>query len=115
MRQVSGIDELDEFILNGVDNNKVVVLYFGAVWCGPCKSLKERLVDPDTYKSMPRLSVCYLDVDDMENEDLVQKYNVEAFPTQIFIRVDKNRVVEVSRVEGYDFTKLKLEYDRYLS
>jgi thiol-disulfide isomerase/thioredoxin len=114
MIQISGIDELDEFILEGSDNNKVIVLYFGAVWCGPCKLLKERLVDSDTYKSMPRLYVCYLDVDDTENDELVEKYKVQAFPTQIFIRLNKNQVLEVSRVEGYDFTKLKLEYDRYL-
>ena len=114
MKQVSGVDELDDFILDNMENDMVVVLYFGAVWCNPCKLLKERLHEPETKKIMPRLAVCYLDVDDTENDELVEKYQVEAFPTQIFIRVVNNTVKEVSRVEGFDFTKLKLNYDSFV-
>jgi hypothetical protein len=62
---------------------------------------------------MPNLVVAYIDVDDEENNNLVNRYKVESLPTQIFIKLDKNKVIPHSRIEGYDFNKLKLEYDNY--
>ena len=111
IKQINETTELDDFILESLDNNMIVLLYFGASWCGPCKKLKERLKDVDTYKLMPLLSVASIDID--TNEYLANLYKVESLPTQIFITVDNNKVVEMSRIEGYDFTKLKLEYDKY--
>jgi thioredoxin 1 len=111
MKVISGIEELDNFIVENINNNMITLLYFGATWCGPCKQLKERLHNKDTYKIMPKLSVVYLDVDDMNNEELMKRYKVESLPTQIYIRLNDNRVEEVRRIEGYDFTKLKLDYD----
>ncbi len=111
IKQIEETDDLDEFILDSIENNMVVLLYFGASWCGPCKKLKERLKEKDTYKLMPLLSVASIDID--SNEYLSNLYKVESLPTQIFINVDNNKVNEVSRIEGYDFTRLKLEYDKY--
>ena len=111
IKQINETNDLDDFILESLDNNMIVLLYFGASWCGPCKKLKERLKDNDTYKLMPLLSVASIDID--SNEYLANLYKVESLPTQIFITVDNNKVVEMSRIEGYDFTKLKLEYDKY--
>ncbi len=113
MKDIFGVDELDEFILENVNNNKVVLLYFGAEWCGPCKQLKKRLDEPETHKIMPKLMVAHLDVDDESNAKLVKRYKVSALPTQIFIKLYENKVVEESRIEGYDFTKLKMNYDLY--
>ena len=42
MQDVTGKNELEEFIWENYENN-VVLLYFGAEWCGPCKTLKNRL------------------------------------------------------------------------
>ncbi len=118
MKAISGMNELDEFILSNIENKKVVLLYFGAQWCGPCKQLKKKLDEPDTVKSMPNLVVGYLDVDDDENASLVKRYKIDALPTQIFIKLEtkkdnSKKVVENSRIEGYDITKLKLDYDSY--
>lgn len=113
MKNIVGVSELDEFILKHIDD-KVVLLYFGAVWCGPCKQLKIKLDESDTKKIMPKLVVGHLDVDDELNAKLVKRYKISSLPTQIFIKVDNNKVVEVSRIEGYDFTRLKLNYDSYL-
>jgi thiol-disulfide isomerase/thioredoxin len=113
MKEIFGVEQLDEFIVENVEAGKVILLYFGATWCGPCKQLKKRLGEPETSKIMPKLVVGYLDVDDESNTSLVNRYKVESLPTQVFVKVDKNKVIPVSRVEGYDFTKLKLEYDNY--
>jgi thiol-disulfide isomerase/thioredoxin len=113
MKTISGIEELDEFIIDNYNNDLVVLLYFGAKWCGPCKQLKNRLDEQDTIKIMPKLVVGYLDVDDDENSSFVKKYKIDSLPTQIYIKLNENKVIEISRIEGYDFTKLKLNYDNY--
>lgn len=112
MIQINGVDELDEFILDNIDE-KVVVLYFGATWCQPCKLLKSRLEDDDTKQMMPNIAVCYLDVDNEDNQQLCEQYKAESLPTQIFIKLENDQVVEVGRVEGYNFNSLKAEYDKY--
>ena len=112
MIQINGVDELDDFILDNIEE-KVVVLYFGATWCQPCKLLKSRLEDDDTKQMMPKIAVCYLDVDDESNEKLCEQYKAESLPTQVFIKLENDQVVEVGRVEGYNFNSLKAEYDKY--
>lgn len=111
MKVINGVDELDDFILENAD--KVILLYFGADWCGPCKLLKQKLAEPETHQLMPNLVVAYLDVDDETNGELVNRYKIGSLPTQVFIKLDKNKVVPVGRIQGFDFTKLKLEYEKY--
>ena len=115
MKEISGVEQLDDFIIDNIEKGNVICLYFGATWCGPCKQLKTKLYDSETIKIMPKLVIGYLDVDNNSNNSLVNKYKVESLPTQIFVKIDKNKVIPISRIEGYDFTKLKLEYDIYLS
>ena len=115
MKEIAGVEQLDEFIIENIQLGSVIVLYFGATWCGPCKQLKKKLGESDTNKIMPKLAVGYLDVDGESNRVLIDRYKVESLPTQVFVKLDKNKVVPVSRIEGYDFTKLKLEYDAYLA
>lgn len=115
MKEISGVEQLDEFILENIDNGAVICIYFGATWCGPCKQLKKKLVEPETTKIMPKLVVGYLDIEDESNNTLVNRYKVESLPTQVFVKLDKKKVIPVSRIEGYDFTKLKVEYDVYLA
>jgi len=113
MKEIFGVEHLDEFIVESAQSDKVILLYFGATWCGPCKQLKKRLDEPETSKIMPKLVVCYLDVDDETNTTLVNRYKVESLPTQVFVKLEKTKVIPMGRIEGYDFTKLKLEYDKY--
>jgi len=112
MIDIAGIDKLDEFIIQGTEEKKTIMLYFGAEWCGPCKQLKKRLADNESKSLMPKLVVGHLDVDEELNTKLVKRYKVSSLPTQILIKLDENKVVELARIEGYDFTKLKLEYDK---
>jgi thioredoxin 1 len=114
MHQVSGVEELDEFIVENIKNKMIVVLYFGATWCGPCRQLKDKMNEPETEIIMPNLAMVYLDVDDEENADLLKRYKVNGLPTQIFVNVVKNTVNEVARIVGFDFNKLILQYNDIL-
>lgn len=111
MKKISGVEELDSFILDAIDNNMVVMLYFGATWCGPCKSLKGLLEDENN--GMPRLAVAYLDADDDMNDTLMKQYDVEAFPTQVFVKVVENMVKVVGRIEGFQPDELTRYYSKY--
>jgi thiol-disulfide isomerase/thioredoxin len=109
---INNVEELDEFILN--NSSKVVLLYFGASWCGPCKKLKQKLNEKETQDSMPQLAVCYIDIELPDVQDLVMQYEVVSLPTQIFIKLDDIKVNVIDRLSGYDFVKLKLIYDKLM-
>ena len=113
MKQINTLEDLDTFILGNKDN--IILLYFGAVWCGPCKKLKEFLTNENTINNMPKLSVCYIDMD-IENDKLkevVGKYNINVLPTQIFITLNEYNIVEINRIEGFDKNLLQEYYNKY--
>jgi thiol-disulfide isomerase/thioredoxin len=113
MHEIIGFNDLDNFIIENSNSKNVLMLYFGAPWCGPCKQLKTRLSEPETNQIMPDLVIAHIDVDEDDNEKLIKRYEINSLPTQIFIKLEDNNVVIVSSILGYDFTKLKLEYDNY--
>lgn len=115
MIDIVGIETLDDFIIKETDKKNIIMLYFGATWCGPCKQLKKRLADKETIETMEKLVVAHLDVDEDANSKLVKRYKVTSLPTQVLINLVDNKIVEIARIEGYDFTKLQLEYDKIVS
>lgn len=118
MEKVHDMNELDLFIWENRD--KLIVLYFGATWCGPCQKLKARLVSDELLKEMPLIKTVYIDVDDNELSDIVEIYKIKSLPTQIFITLkyndsDENEIVEFDRLISYDWIKFKLIYKQYIS
>lgn len=76
-----------------------VVIDFYATWCGPCKRIA-----PTFEKLAEAFSgITFLKVDVDESADLVNKYDVNAMPTFIFL---KDGVV-IKRVEGADMKELE--------
>ena len=110
MHEIETIEELDDFIINNKDY--IIMLYFGATWCGPCKSLKAKLCEEETVERLSLLKVVYIDIDNAE--EIASMYKIKSLPTQIFVKLYNNKVKVVSKIEGYDYTKLLLEYDNYV-
>jgi len=110
MHEVLSIDELDNFIID--NKNNIILLYFGASWCGPCKLLKEKLANKESIERMSLLKVVYIDIDNAE--EISSMYKIKSLPTQIFVKLCNLKVKVVSKIEGYDYTKLLLEYDNYV-
>jgi len=106
MKNINSIDELDEFILE--NNKNVIMLYFGAEWCGPCKKLKNKLDTPELEK----IIYCHIDADSESTTKICRIYNVKVLPTLIFIKLKEDTVKILDRLDGYDYTKLLFIYDK---
>jgi thiol-disulfide isomerase/thioredoxin len=73
--------------------------YFGATWCGPCKTFKPVMNEVAGEGH----SVQFIDVD--QQQDLAAKYNVRSVPTVII----EEGGVEVDRVVGMQTKLVMLE------
>lgn len=112
MLEVKGYDQLNEVLWNNKDNGNILMLYFGASWCGPCQKLKEKF--SEEKESIPLLLPIHLDCDDEENEKIVEDWKIDSLPTQIFVHLENNSVVKDNRIEGYDWIQLKMTYDKII-
>jgi thiol:disulfide interchange protein len=111
MNEISGIKQLNETIY--LNKDKVIMLYFGALWCGPCKKLKNKLSDPEEVSEMKDLFTCYLDVDNEDNKEIFEMYDVENLPTLFFINLnDKNEIEILNKIIGYDWSGIRFTYDK---
>ena len=114
MKSILGIEELNNTLWELHNLNKVIVLYFGATWCGPCKELKKRI--EENHDEIPNLGLCYIDVDESENEELINRYKVTSLPSLVFIKIlqngDEATIEECGRVDGYDWIKFLMEYQK---
>ena len=106
MIEIIGIEDLNNYILENEDS--YVIIYFGADWCGPCKKLKDKISD---YNK--KLNICYIDIDNEENKEITEIYEIKFLPTQIFIKLKNNKVKILNRIDGYDWSKFQLTVEKY--
>lgn len=109
MENLSGLENVNTFLWDNKKN--VIVLYFGASWCGPCKKLKERLNNVNEMKDFKNIRVGYIDVDDDTNKEIFEIYEVSQLPTQKFIRMDDNKVIVMDTLIGFDWTGFRFKYN----
>ena len=77
-----------------IPSQGAVVIDFFATWCGPCKHIAPKF--EEMSKIFP--SIVFLKVDVDESAEMVDKFNIRAMPTFVFL---KNGSV-VKTVEGAD-------------
>lgn len=78
--------ELDKLLEN--DREKITALYFGATWCGPCKTYTPLL--KRQFELNENIQILKLDVE--ENIDLVREYDIKTVPTIVFFKHEKESV-----------------------
>ena len=110
MIEIIGLEELEDFIWEGYQGNKIIVVYFGAPWCGPCQTLKEKINSDEAKEGMPDLLMCYINIDEAENQEIQDKYNVKSLPTQIFVSLEEDQINEIKRIVGYDWINFVQTY-----
>jgi len=110
MIEIVGKEQLEEFIWENSIEKKIIIIYFGADWCGPCQVLKKKLASSEAKEIMPDLVVGYLDIDINENENVSETYSVKSLPTQIFVNLKETQITEKKRIIGLDWTTLVNTY-----
>jgi thiol-disulfide isomerase/thioredoxin len=113
MKEIIGMDQCNDFILDCFNNNKTILLFFSAKWCGPCKDLKNRLESQEGKIEMPNLEVGYIDIEEDDNSNLNDIYKIKSLPTQIFITLDGNNIKVLKKIAGYDWINLLMSYEEF--
>ena len=86
----------------------VKLLKFGAEWCGPCGVMDKRLENFD------KCELIKYSVDDDENEELVDKYNIRNIPVLIIVNADTDE--ELHRWTGLVYMdELNKKIDEFIS
>ena len=112
MIEIKGYEELNKQLWENKDSDQVMMLYFGTSWCGPCKKLKEKI--HEEKEELQKILCIYIDCDEEENEQICEDWKVESLPTQIFVHLDNNHVVKDDKIEGYDWIRLVMLYNKII-
>lgn len=105
----NSMTDLDTIVLENKD--KLLLLYFGASWCGPCKFLKKNLTDDKLMSNYNKMVSVYIDVDNDNFSDLCQTYNIASLPTQIITILKNDQLLNIHKLEGFNWEKLISMYE----
>lgn len=102
---IHSASEVESKLNAATRTSRLVILYFTATWCGPC-----RFISP-LYKSLAAkyAKVVFLKVDIDEARDVAARWNISSVPTFHFIRNGK----EVDKVVGADKSELERKIAQY--
>ena len=90
----------NEALKKAKDENKLIFMNVYAVWCGPCKMLKNTTFKSAQVADLLNKNFINLDIDAEKGEgiELAERYNVEAHPLMLLI--DANGKV-IKSILGY--------------
>ena len=85
---LQGKESFDNFLVS--NSSEIILVIFSASWCGPCQRFKSYLKSPEAEIIYPGLKVAYFDVDDDENGELCEIFEVQSLPTYFFSKLDSD-------------------------
>lgn len=93
-------DDFSEALKVSQSENKPIMIYFYTEWCTICKVLDRKIyADKNIVKKLDNfISVKLNPEDNKTNEEITKEYNVDGFPTIVFIN---NNEFILKRVVGY--------------
>jgi thiol-disulfide isomerase/thioredoxin len=93
------LDNFEASIEIAKQQKKVLLLDFSANWCPACLRLShESFKTSEFVNTSKKFILAKIDVDLEQNQNLLKKYNIKAFPSLVFINSDGN---EVARILDY--------------
>jgi protein disulfide-isomerase len=89
--------DVEDAFAEAREQNKPVLLYWGAVWCPPCNRLKAGLFrDPQFIARTRDFIPVYLDGDSQGAQAWGERFNIQGYPTLIVLRPDRREVTRLS-------------------
>jgi thiol:disulfide interchange protein len=75
----------DKAVEKARKRGKVVLVVFGAKWCGPCKTLDKNAFSDARVQSLLKKKAVAIKIDVDDNPTLAKKYKVVAIPCMVVI------------------------------
>jgi len=100
------ITDYNEGIRMSIEKNLPSILFFtGSDWCGWCKRLKKEVFDTPEFKNWTKNNIIPIELDSPNanrdaHKDLVDKYNIEGYPTVIFLDTKQNKLGKTGYIPG---------------
>lgn len=96
------IISIDSALQKAAVENKYVILYFSAKWCGPCNVMEyEVFTDSSVVKKLNNSFVpLKIDADVLASQKIMSEFNIAGFPS--FIVIDNNRLVAKRKLGRMD-------------
>jgi len=92
----------DQALAAAKRDSKVVIIDFFTTWCGPCKKLASPTwKDAEVVAWLGEKAIA-LKIDAEKESELAKKYNINAYPTMLFLKSDGT---EIDRLVGYRDSK----------
>jgi len=82
IKKIETRKDYDDFLS---DSEKLLMLKFGAAWCGPCRTIASNIQNL-TNETIEGVNIGEIDVDNEELEDLISEYNIRAVPVIAFLK-----------------------------
>jgi thiol-disulfide isomerase/thioredoxin len=89
--------DVDAAIAEAAEKKVPCFIKFETTWCGPCKMMTQNVFTAKDVVEAANGVMCVM-VDGDERKDLVERYEVKAYPTGVMIAADGN---EAARFVGY--------------
>ena len=68
-----------------LESKKLVLFYFTAAWCGPCKNITPS-IEEISKKLGEKIDFYKIAIDDDENEEICEKCQIKSVPTFILLK-----------------------------
>jgi thioredoxin-like negative regulator of GroEL len=90
---------LEQALNKAKAEHKLVFVDVGAYWCPPCHELDEKVFTQPAFAEWlsTRMIAVHIDAEKGEGPELVERYNVQAYPTMLVLEasgIEKGRVVD---------------------
>lgn len=90
-----------------LNEKELILIKFGATWCGPCRDVEKQLDTLDAEK----LGVKIVKVDTDERSDLQQKYQINSIPHLMLVRGGKSLSERVGGLNASQLTQWIKQYE----
>lgn len=113
LSDAASITKYAELTATAKAENKYIFLNFGAVWCSPCKQMKEETFNDKVIVDLlaAHFVVKHLDIDESTGHSFKQKFDVKYLPTMIIMDAEGQVYERIEELKTS--SELKAILERY--